>query len=89
MKKIIDARIDLKKLTLDQVRKLRWISLPDWIDTIINVNTYYRIKDKKHKYWPQDESIKKLREAFWVDEETFLIILENQWKKDEEKKNYK
>lgn len=75
------SEINIEKLTLDQYRKLKWIKLPDDIEKIITINTYYRIIKWTNKNWPQDRSIEKLRKWFKLDKKTFDILLENQLKK--------
>jgi len=74
------SNIETKSLTLDQYRKLKWIKLPDDIEKIITINTYYRIIKWTNKYWPQDRSLEKLRKWFNLDKKLFDILLENQLK---------
>jgi len=74
------TNIDVNKLTLDQYRKLKWFKLPDDIEKIITINTYYRIIKWTNKYWPQERSIEKLRKWFNLNKKTFDILLENQLK---------
>lgn len=70
--------IDVRKLTLDQYRKLKNIKLPQGIEKIITINTYYRIIKNTNKNWPHDQSIQKLRKGLWLDQELFDILLKNQ-----------
>lgn len=74
------TKIDVNKLTLDQYRKLIWVKLPDDVEKIINVNTYYRIIKWTNKNWAQDRSLEKLRKWLDLDKKTFDILLKNQLK---------
>lgn len=72
------SNIDAKKLTLDQYRKLKNIKLPQDIEKIITVNTYYRIIKGTNKNWPHSRSVEKLRIWLWLDKILFDILLKNQ-----------
>ena len=72
--------ISIKSLTLDELRVLRKITLPHDIAKIIDINTYYRIRNGDYKFWARDSTLEKLRKALRVDEKTFKKVLENQLK---------
>lgn len=73
---------DLGNYTLDEVRKLKGIKLPNQMNTIINTNTYYRIRNNTFNCGPHNQSIVKLRTSLWLDEKTFEKVLQNQWNKN-------
>lgn len=76
------TKIETKTLTLDQFRKLKWLKLPDDIEKIITINTYYRIIKWTNKYWPQDRSLEKLRKWLNIDQVLFDCLLKNQLKQN-------
>lgn len=75
-------KIDIKNMTLDQFRRYKQIILPDWVDAIINVNTYYRILRNDFKFWPHNSTIKKLAEWLSITENQLITLIENQYKQD-------
>lgn len=72
-------KIDLKDLTIEQMRQLKQIRLPQGLKGIITTNTYYKILRRKN-YMPQQRTLRKLAKAFDISIETLLCQLENQQK---------
>lgn len=76
------TKIDIKSLTLDQYRRVLWISVTPGIEKTIRVSTWYRIRDWKNKHSPQPRTLCKLKDLFEVDMETLNALIENQLKQN-------